>query len=239
MKLYVSVALIVSLLYIGCSQNPVSTGNKLIPGSEKFSPHDTSLVSVGDTSFVAVVPNATGAIALVGSYTKNGVTIEAKSLMQLFAILPESLTTVQIDTAQLFLSVNYLWNVDTTAQAGFEIREIQKPWSTTATADSFSQSDFSGRLVGTLSSTVSTTQGLMFQLDTAFIRSWADSLNPSFHSIAIVQKSGSGIWGFSQVGTTLQPYLTVIYEKNGVKDSVTVDFGGGTFVATRTPFTPS
>ena len=69
-----------------------------------------------------------------------------------------------------------------------------------------------------------------------WINIYTDTLLPRFFSIALVPRTtNSGIWGFSQFGSGSPPNLEIIYEKNGVKDSISLNVGQGTFFATSGP----
>ena len=78
--------------------------------------------------------------------------------------------------------------------------------------------------------TLSIGKTITTQFDTSLVRKWiniyADTLLPRFFSIALVTKPGmtnGGIWGFSQFGSSSPPNLEIIYEKNGVKDSISLN----------------
>ena len=230
--------------FVGCSQSPTSVGKKLIPVSGKYTSHDTSFASVSDTTFKFPQINGSSASFLVG----NSSSVDAKALLLFLATFPDSMASVQIDTAELTLSANYGWNVSLPPAAGqFEIKEVLSAWSAaTVTADSLgglamaptNSADF----VITSQDTLSVGRTLTAQFDTSLVRKWinisADTLLPRFFSIALVTKPGMtnfGIWGFSQFGSSAAPNLEIIYEKNGVKDSVSLNIGEGTFFATGNP----
>jgi len=232
----------------GCSQSPTSVGRKIIPGSDKYTVHDTSIASISDTTFKFSSPNGSGGNLLVGSYAS----VNAKSLLLFLVTMPDSMTTVQIDTAELILTASYGWNValpPTPVQ--FEIKEVLTPWSaSTATADSFSSLNLlptnSSLVTITNQDTLSIGREVVTQFDTSLVRRWiniyADTVLPRFFSIALVTKpalSNVGIWGFYQFGSQYPPALQIIYEKNGVKDSISLSVGEGTFLATNNALQPS
>lgn len=238
------VTLLFGLLLVGCSEDPASVGSKLYPKAEKFSAHDTSITAIRDTSFKFVGPNGGGYNVLVGNHSS----VDATALLQFFTTIPESLTTVHIDTVKLSLTVSYTWNMGT-APAEFVIREVTTPWSAaTVTVDSLAMLS----LLPTLSTSITdrdsinTGNVVTAQIDSSIVRKWinitVDTSKPRFFSIALVTKPGmtnTGIWGFSQFGTSTPPSLKILYSKNGVRDSIDLNSGIGTFLATKIPFVPS
>jgi hypothetical protein len=153
------------------------------------------------------------------------------------------MATVQIDTAELTLSADYGWNVPfPPTPAQFEIKEVLSSWSSTVTVDSvlsFGPTN-SPLITITNQDTLSVGRTITTQFDTSLVRKWiniyTDTLLPRFFSIALVPRTtNSGIWGFSQFGSGSAPNLEIIYEKNGVKDSVSLNAGQGTFFATSNP----
>ncbi len=228
----------------GCSQSPTSVGKKIIPASAKYTTHDTSFTSCSDTSFKLAPVNGSSESFLVGNFSS----VDAKSLLLFFASFPDTMTSVQIDTAELVLSANYGWNVSfPPAPAQFEIKEVLTSWSSsTVTVDSLNSLSLaptsSADITITNQDTLSSGRLLTTQFDTSLVRKWinifADTLLPRFFSIALVTKPGMtnvGIWGFSPFGSSAPPNLEIIYEKNGVKDSISLSAGNGTFFATSSP----
>ena len=135
MKVYPNLFIIILFLVVsinGCSQSPTSVGNKLIPGSSKYSVHDTTIVAVGDTTFKFSQINGSSSSILVGNYSP----VNATALLLFLATFPDSMATVQIDTAELTLSADYGWNVPfPPTPAQFEIKEVLSSWSSTVTVD--------------------------------------------------------------------------------------------------------
>jgi hypothetical protein len=227
------VTLLFGLFLVGCSEDPASVGTKLIPGSEKFSAHTDSIIARDETTFKFASPNGGGANVLVGKYS----TVEAKALIQFTGTIPD---TVQVDTAELHLTVSYMWTMDTITVGEYEIREVQTQWSgATVTAESFSMPDFAGQVVGTLKNTVSMGKELVAQLDPAFVHKWADTSKSQFHSIALVAKSGTVVWGFASFESSAPPFLRIKYHTNTHSDSLDLTLGEDTFLATRDPLPPS
>jgi hypothetical protein len=226
----------------GCSQNPTSVGTKLIPGSEKFSAHDTSIIAIRDTTFKFASPNGVGANVLVGNHSS----VDATALLQFFTTIPDSLTTVHIDTVRLSLTVSYTWNM-ATVFPDFIIREVMTPWSAaTVTVDSLATLNFSPTLPGSIAGKDSINIGSVVTalIDSSIVRKWinitVDTSKPRFFSIALKPGSiNTGIWGFSQFGTSTPPSLKILYSKNGVRDSIDLNSGSGSFLATKIPFLPS
>src|SRR5208283_2067734 len=186
--------LVVSLS--GCSQSPTSVGSKLIPGSSKYSIHDTTIVSTGDTTFKISQINGSASSLLVGNYSS----VDAKTLLLFLATFPDTMTTVQIDTAELTLSANYGWNVSSPpTPAQFEIKEVLTSWSAaTVIADSLNTLNFaptnSALITITNQDTLGIGRTITTQFDTSLVRKWiniyADTLLPSFFSVALVAKPG-------------------------------------------------
>lgn len=238
------VTLLLGLLLVGCSEDPASVGIKLYPNAEKFSAHDTSIVAIRDTTFKFAGPNGGGYNVLVGNHSS----VDATALLQFFTTIPDSLTTVHIDTVKLSLTVSYTWNMGT-APAEFIIREVTTPWSAaTVTVDSQATLNFVPTLSDSITGKDSITTGKVMtaRIDSSIIRKWinitVDAAKPRFFSIALVTKPGmtnTGIWGFSQFGTSTPPSLKILYSKNGVRDSIDLNSGSGTFLATKMPFLPS
>ncbi len=228
----------------GCSQDPASVGTKLISGSEKFSAHDTSIIAIRDTTFKFAGPNGGGPSVLVGNYSS----VEARALLQFFTPIPALLDTVHIDTVKLSLTVSYTWNMG--APAEFVIRKVTTPWSAaTLTVDSLPRLYFAPTLSASITDkdTISVGRVVTALFDSSIIRQWinitVDGSKPLFFSIALVTKPGmanTGIWGFYQFGTSTPPSLKILYHSNdGVRDSIDLNSGSGTFLATKTPFLPS
>lgn len=236
--------------FIGCSKEPTAVGSKLFPNGEKFAAHDTTLSALGDTTTRVAPVNGSGFNVLVGNQSS----IDCKALLRFDVTIPESLTTVQIDTARLSLTVNYSWNAASlitpaspATPATFDIDEVTTLWSAASvTADSLSSLSLaptnSMPITVTSQDTFTVGKILTAQIDKHLLRKWiaisadtADTLTSRFFSIAVVTHPGLtnvGIWGFTQFGTSTPPSLVVIYEKNGVKDSVTFNTGEDTFLAT-------
>ena len=242
MKVYPNLFIIILFLVVsisGCSQSPTSVGNKLIPGSSKYSVHDTTIVAVSDTTFKFSQINGSSSSILVGNYSP----VNATALLLFLATFPDSMATVQIDTAELTLSADYGWNVPfPPTPAQFDIKEVLSSWSSTVTVDSvlsFGPTN-SPLITITNQDTLSVGRTITTQFDTSLVRKWiniyTDTLLPRFFSIALVPRTtNGGIWGFSQFGSGSPPNLEIIYEKNGVKDSVSLNVGQGTFFATSNP----
>ena len=242
MKVYPNLFIIILFLVVsisGCSQSPTSVGNKLIPVNSKYSVHNTTIVAAGDTTFKFSQINGSGSSILVGNYSP----VNATALLLFLATFPDSMATVQIDTAELTLSADYGWNVPfPPTPAQFEIKEVLSSWSSTVTVDSvlsFGPTN-SPLITITNQDTLSVGRTITTQFDTSLVRKWiniyTDTLLPRFFSIALVPRTtNGGIWGFSQFGSGSPPNLEIIYEKNGVKDSVSLNVGQGTFFATSNP----
>jgi hypothetical protein len=175
--------------------------------------------------------------------------VDATALLQFFTTIPALLDTVQIDTVKLSLTVSYTWNMGSTP-AEFVVREVTTPWSAaTVTVDSLATLNFAP----TLSTSITDKDSISFgkvvtaQIDSSLVRKWInitkDISKPRFFSIALVTKPGMtnvGIWGFYQFGTISPPSLKILYHsKDGVRDSIDLNSGSGTFLATKTPFLPS
>ncbi len=231
--------------FVGCSQDPASVGAKLIPGSEKFSAHDTLIFAIRDTTFKFSSPNGGGVNVLVGNYSS----VNAIALLQFFTTIPAFLDTVHIDTVKLALTVSYTWNMGT-APAEFVIREVPTPWSAaTVTVDSLATLNFVPTLSTSITDkdSISTGKVVTALFDSLIVRKWInitkDTSKPQFFSIALVTKPGMtniGIWGFSQFGTSTPPSLKILFRySNGVRDSIDLNSGSGTFLATKIPFLPS
>lgn len=247
MKVYPKVSALVLFILVsmfGCSQSPTSVGSKLIPANSKYSVHDTTIASTRDTTFKLSQINGSTSSLLVGNYSS----VDAKTLLLFLGSFPDSLTTVQIDTAELTLSANYGWNVSLPpTPAQFEIKEVLSSWSAaTVIADSLNTLNLAPTNSALITvrnlDTLSYGRTITTQFDTSLVRKWinisADTLLPRFFSVALVTKPGMtnvGIWGFSQFGSSSPPNLEVIYEKNGVKDSISLNVGQGTFFATSSP----
>ncbi len=247
MKVYPKLFIVIFFLVVslsGCSQSPTSVGSKLIPGSSKYSVHDTTIVSTRDTTFKISQVNGSASSLLVGNYSS----VDAKTLLLFLATFPDTMTTVQIDTAELTLSANYGWNVSSPpTPAQFEIKEVLTSWSAASViADSLNTLNLaptnSALITITNRDTLGIGRTITTQFDTSIVRKWiniyADTLLPRFFSVALVGKPGMtnvGIWGFSQFGSSSPPTLEIIYEKNGVKDSISLNAGQGTFFATSSP----
>ncbi|HTX19429.1 MAG TPA: DNRLRE domain-containing protein [Bacteroidota bacterium] len=239
----IAITAAIAVILTGCSKEPSAVGIKLLPAGEKFSAHETTYAAFADTVFTGVALNGGGTNILVG----NSATVECRALLRFDNTIPESLATVQIDSARLDLTVNYSWNIPIPApSATYDIEQVGTPWSSlTVTADSLSGLSISP----TASIPISVTSQDSFnvgnilsgQVDTSLMRKWisisadtADTVTPRFFSIALVTHPGFtnvGIWGFTGFGTSTPPSLTLIYEKNGVKDSVILNSGEGTFFA--------
>ena len=234
----VFVVLSVGLLLFGCSQDPSSVGSKLT--GDKFSAHQTTLVSIGDTSFRAPIANGTGSFVLIGQYGA----LRSRAFLRF--TVPDTLAGVRIDTAELIVTVGYTWNAISTP-AEFEIQKVSTPWSSaTVTADSLSSLVLTPTNSGRFKDTLSIGRVLTAQVDTTLIRQWitdaADTSRSHFFSIAVLPKSSQpdmGVWGFYEIGLSEGPSLKIIYTRNGKKDSVSVNNGEDTFIATRVPFSPS
>lgn len=251
MKLYPKSLVVIFFFLVsvsGCSQNPTSVGSKLIPASSKYTVHDTSIASLSDTTFKFSEINGTGSTLLVG----NSSSVDAKTLLLFLSAMPDSMTTVQIDTAELYLTVNYGWNVSLPpAPAQFEIKEVLSAWSSSTvnvdSLNSLSLAPTNSSLISiTNQDTLSFGKIITTQFDTSLVRKWiniyADTLLPRFFSVALVTRPGMnnvGIWGFSQFSTSTPPNLEIIYEKDGVKDSISLNSGEGNFFATTTTIQPS
>jgi len=158
---------------------------------------------------------------------------------------------VQIDTVRLYLTVNYSWSTPVpTPSATYDIKEVQTPWS----AASVTIDSLPGLSLATTNSTpISVTSQDTFtvgkiltsQIDTSLVRRWitiaadtADTLTPRFFSLAVEAHRllvNTGIWGFDGFTTGTPPSMVVIYEKNGIADSVTFSTGEATFLATGPP----
>src|SRR5450759_3302316 len=178
------VTLLFGLLLVGCSEDPASVGTKLIPGSEKFSAHDTSIIAIRDTTFKFASTNGGGANVLVVNHSS----VDATALLQFFTIIPDSLTTVHIDTVKLSLTVSYTWNMGT-APAEFAIREVTTPWSAaTVTVDSLSTLNFVPTLSTSITDkdSISTGNVVTAQIDSSIVRKWinitVDTTKPRFFS---------------------------------------------------------
>lgn len=237
-------SLLVAAFLLGCGQDPTSVGTRLIPAAEKFSAHDTSIHSVSDTTYLVAPANGNGASVLAGRSSG----VEARALLRFVSAIPESLTTVKVDSAVMTLTVNYSWNM-VVPSGLFEILEVTTPWSgSTVTADSLRYLNFvptkSSLIGGNDTISIGKTMAVLF--DTSVVRKWidisVDSTKPRFFSAAIMPimpKSGQGdvgIWGFSPFGTASPPSLKIYYTKNGVQNLTELSTGEDTFLATRAPF---
>ena len=240
-----------ALCFTGCSKEPSAVGIKLFPSSEKFAAHETTYAAIADTMFTASAVNGNGYNALVGNQSS----VDCKALLRFTVTIPESLTTVKIDTARLSLTVNYSWNTSRpTPSASYDIKEVLTPWSAASvTIDSLNGLSLAATnstpITVTSQDTFTVGKILTSQIDTSLVRKWitisadtVDTLTARFFSIAVITHPGltnTGIWGFTGFGTSTPPSLVVIYEKNGVTDSVTLNVGETTFLATGPPLPSS
>ncbi|HTR81358.1 MAG TPA: DNRLRE domain-containing protein [Bacteroidota bacterium] len=241
----VTVAVFVpALMLMGCSKAPTPVGINLFPNNEKFAAHDTTLGAIGDTTIHVSSVNGGGGSVLVGNQSS----VDCKGLLRFYVTIPESLTSVQIDSAELSLTVSYSWDASVPATpSAFDVKEVTTPWSAVSvTVDSLNGLGLvqtnSSPFVLTSQDTLVPGKILTAQIDTSLIRRWitisadtADTLTPRFFSLAIVTDpaySNVGVWGFSEFGSSTPPNLVIIYEKDGIKDSVYINVGESTFLAT-------
>jgi len=83
MKVYPKPLAVILFLLVslsGCSQSPTSVGSKLIPGATKYAVRDTTITSIGDTTFKFSPVNGGGSSLLVG----NSSSVDVKSLLLFF-----------------------------------------------------------------------------------------------------------------------------------------------------------
>ncbi len=238
---------VLGVWFTGCSKEPTPVGIKLFPSGDKFAAHETTYSAIADTMFTRAAVNGNGYNALVGNQSS----VDCKALIRFTVTIPESLTTVKIDTARLSLTVSYSWNTPSpTPSATYDIKEVQTPWSASSvTIDSLNGLSLAATnstpFAVTSQDTFRVGKILTAQIDTSLVRKWitiaadtADTLTARFFSLAVVTHAGltnTGIWGFTGFTTSTPPSLVVIYEKNGVTDSVTLNVGEATFLATGPP----
>ena len=230
----------------GCSKEPNAVGINLIPGSEKFKAHDTTVASFNDTTFRAASVNGFAINVLTGNYSS----VKCMALLRFTASLPDSLKLagVQFSSAKLNLTVNYKWPVtSTTIPGSFDVTEVTTPWSETTTpSDSLDAfllpvpHVVAPPITITTQDTITIGKVLSTQLDLATVRRWLTASPDSAGllsvnlNMAIVPGSGLtnvGIWGFTEFGTSTPPSLTLVYSENGIVDSVTLNTGEDTFLA--------
>jgi hypothetical protein len=231
--------IIVTGIY-GCSDEPNSVGSKLLDSQGQFSIIDTTLAGISDTVFTRRIPNGFGDAIIFGNYQG----VQAVGIMK-FAVyeIPDSFSTVKVDTATLYLTVNYAWE-PISQPIKVTVKKVLKAWTETGvTSDSLHSSDLAPTGKETTIDTMAVGRTLTLSIDTTYISEWIrtkfDSTSPSFNGIAL--EANNGIWGYTafRAASSRTPILVIKFSKNGVRDSLKITTGDDTFFADGPISTPS
>lgn len=239
-----------ALLFAACAEKPnTKVGNNLIDPSLRISVFDTTITSSNDTTYVRALVPGSGASNLIGRTTTNEDVLTMLNF-QTFASDFDSLNGATIDTAMLRLTVNYRWNISA-APITFNVFEILRSWSyATFSSDSLTAGTIGTQVLATFSDSMNYGKTIASTLlDTSTVRRminsflYPDSIKFNGFAVQAVQGTTPGIVGFITFTaySTLSPTLTIIYTRNGVKDSLVLNYGFDTFSSkftTPPPTTP-
>lgn len=226
------------LLLSACAEKPKTIGGSLIDPTDVFTTDTISFYSYGETSYR--FPFATG----FGSSTLSGNTNNTDEAIALYRFIPtsiiDSLKSATIDTAEFRLYVNYRLKANTFPQQ-FDIKKINSSWSQgTFTYDSLTSTFVSDSIIGTFSDSMKYGSVATAQLNTNFIRRWADTFidtgnHDQYFGFAVQSKS-QGIVGFSTFSSSSStaPRLVIKYTKNGIRDSISFTSGEDCYVTRYT-----
>jgi hypothetical protein len=224
-----------SFIIAGCSKSPNETGIGLVPPGSFINIATDTLIASDDSIFSRADINGGGSYALVGKTSS----VEATSLLNFSdAGMPDTLGSVKIYSALITLTVGYTWNLSN-VPGRYVFQRVLSPWGPlTFTGDSANNLQISPLISAVLSDTMLNGTTVNVPIDTNLARQWIsaslDTTAPPFYGIAISSQPGSanaGIWGFISASSSTPPLLTIMYEKNGVLDSLTFDAGASTFFA--------
>lgn len=240
MKNYSLPFLFLLALFTGCAEKPKSVGNGLPNPDGIFNIADTTLYSIGDTTYRVAFPTGSGLSNLVGRISP---TEEVMSLIQFVpGTAVDSLKGARIDTVELRLTINYQFKPSTFPRI-LNIVEIQKSWSQSSfTFDSLPSLTLGSKSLGTFSDSMKFSTVAIARMDTIEIRKWAnsyiDSTAPDFYGFAIQPPTGvtNGVIGFSTFEnyTSYAPKLFIRFTKNGKRDSLEFSTGEDTYAAKYT-----
>lgn len=235
--------LLLAAFYTGCTEKPnTQVGNNLVDPSIQIAVFDTMFTSISDTTYQGTVIPGTGSSNLVGR-TSAGEDVVTMLNFQTSPRSFDSLDGAVIDTANISLTVNYRWNV-TAIPVRLDMYEILQPWNyLTFSSDSASSNTLGPHILASYSDSMNYSRTVISTpIDTTTVRKMINSyLHPdstAFYGFALRAAANTtpGIAGFITftANSVLSPTLTIIYSRNGKKDSLKINYGFDTFYSQYT-----
>lgn len=228
------IAVIAALIISGCENNPGDAGLNFISPNDtigvKYLDSQADSMDINSSTFKNPINSFGSFTALIGKYQS----YDSKTLMKFNLIDFANLDSAVVQSAKLFLKGNGYNFRDQNGITAFDAFKLTRSVDLrTVTTDSLTAGTIGNVSVGNYSGNVNDSQFISFSVDNQTVKDWfeyaADTAYPvKNHGIALVPSSSStSIKGFHSYFVSAsgnRPYMDVIYSKNGVTDTVRLDF---------------
>ena len=218
----------ISVSFISCENNPNSLGVTFISSDDTLSTLtlDSQLDSMPITNknYLKYINTSTAQSFLIGNYQN----YTSKSLLK-FNIGSADFDSIIVSSAILTLQYNNYYFNDDKGITSFNVYDMTTSFNySTVLYDSVSSSNYGSVAKGSYSGTIADSQKIDIPLNNQMVKDWfeyaADTSYPvkNYGMILLPTLSSNTIKGFYSFNNTIDliPYLTVIYSKNSVLDTV-------------------
>ena len=215
-----------------CENNPGDVGLSFISPNDttgvKYLDSETDSLEITSSTFRNSVNTFASSIMLIGKYEQ----YESKTVLK-FRDIPGDYDSSVVVSANLVLKNSNYYYVNKTGTTAFNVFKINQDLNlATITIDSINSSTVGTTSLGNYSGVVPDSQTISVAIDNQTVKDWlevaADTTYPVKNYGVMLQPSAAsntirGFFSYANISEQI-PYLEVVRTKNGVTDTLTLNF---------------
>lgn len=229
-KLLLLLVFFTVLFFQSCENNPNDLGFTLLPSNDtvgvRYLDSELDTMAITNNNYKQFINTSNSINMLIGNYQN----YQSQALIKFIGISPDY-DSVEVLSAVLTLKASGYYFKDQTGTTAFNLYKVNNNIDYSAvTFDSINSSTFGTTSLGSFSGMIADTATLNITLDNQTADDWleyaADTnyINKNY-GIGLVPSAGSTtIKGFYSNNNDIGiiPYVTIIFEKNNVEDTITL-----------------
>lgn len=229
---YASFLALVSLVWLGCNEEPTSVGIGLLSSQDLVRVDTTTITAVGGTTIRKRINTGASGDIMVGKFQG----YEARALLR-FTGIPDTLEPAGILSANLILKASYRFG-DPQGDLAFSVNKMTQGWTETGVNwDSISTASYEPTTRGFFSAAIADTDSVIISLDPSLIKDWLQAVADSqaIEGVILVPTGASdkivGFNSFQSSDASKAPRLVVTFLSGTVQDTLTLATGEDVYVA--------
>jgi hypothetical protein len=223
---------LVSLVWLGCNEEPTSVGIGLLSSQDLVRVDTTTITAVTGTTVRKRINTGSSSEIMVGKFQG----YEARALLR-FTGVPDTLQSATVLSAYLILKANYRFG-DPQGNLAFSVDKMVQGWTETGvTWDSISTASYVQTTTTSFSEAIADTDSVAVSLDPNLMHDWfqAAADSQAIEGIVLIPTDASNkIVGFNsfQSSDALEIPRLVVTVLNGTEqDTLTLAYGQDAYVA--------